>query len=157
MRDTDFEIDESAGVKPVAHQDRRRPRRRVPVLKVTVGEGGVGSELFGVPSFHHAEAAEFALVPVEITVVVGIARDLPVPPDPVENLDPFDDLHGEGQAGDPRPPCHPVVQIEPCRRRVANSRFGSEIVFHTRQKVRLLPTHQIHVEDRPLAERRQRR
>ena len=64
---------ERAGVEPGPGQHRRRPGLLVPVGEVAVVEGGVGAELLGVPLLDQAEAAELALVAVEVPVMVGVA------------------------------------------------------------------------------------
>ena len=94
---------ERPGVEPGAGEHRRRPGPLVPVDEVAVVERRVGAELLGVPLLDHAEPAELPLVGVVVAVVVGVPGDQPAAADPVDGLDPLDDLHGERQPGHPRP------------------------------------------------------
>ena len=67
-----------------------------------VAVGRSARELLGVPLLDHAEAAELALVAVEVAVVVGVAGDEAVAADVVVGLDALDHVHRERQPRDPR-------------------------------------------------------
>ena len=75
-------------------------------------------QLLGVPLLDHAEAAELALVAVEVAVVIGVAGDEAVAADVVVGLDALDDVHREGQPGDPGLAVALVLQVELGRWRV---------------------------------------
>ena len=63
----------------------------------------VWGQLLGVELLDQPEAAELALLPVEVAVVVRVPGDEAVPANAVEQLDVFDDVNGERQARDPGP------------------------------------------------------
>ena len=90
--------------------------------------GAERGELLGVPLLDHAEAAELALDAVEVAVVVGVAGDEAVAADAVVGLDALDDVHREGQPGDPGLAGALVLQVELGRRRVVDARLGAEVV-----------------------------
>src|SRR5882672_1729714 len=80
-------------------------------------------ELFGIPLFHHAETAKFPFYSVEITVVVGVARNEPITADAVVGLYTLDDVNGEGNPGYPGFPRELVGEIEPGRGRIMRHRL----------------------------------
>ena len=80
-------------------------------------------ELLGVPLLDHAEAAELALLAVEVAVVVGVAGDEAVAADVVVGLDALDHMHREGQPGDPGLAVALVLQVELGGGRVAARGF----------------------------------
>ncbi len=55
-------------------------------------------KLLRVPLLHQAEAAELALIAVEVAVVVGVAGDEAVAADAVVGLDALDHVHREREA-----------------------------------------------------------
>ena len=89
---------------------------------------GERGELFGVPLLDHAEAAELALLAVEVAVVVGVAGDEAVAADVVVGLDPLDHVHRERQPGDPGFAVALVLQVELGRGRVVDAGLGAEVV-----------------------------
>ena len=92
---------------------------------IAVGQGG---ELLGVPLLDHAEAAELALLAVEVAVVVGVAGDEAVAADVVVGLDALDHVHRERQPGDPGFAVALVLQVELGRGGVVDAGFGAEVV-----------------------------
>ena len=114
-------------------------------------------ELLGVPLLDHAEAAELALLAVEVAVVVGVAGDEAVAADVVVGLDALDHVHRERQPGDPRFAVALVLQVELGRGRVVDARLGAEVVDGLDQQVRLAAAHQVDVAHRPPRVARQRR
>ena len=129
---------------------RRHVRCGVDV--VACGQRAAGrerGELLGVPLLHHAEAAELALLAVEVAVVVGVAGDEAVAADVVVGLDPLDHVHRERQPGDPGFAVALVLQVELGRGGVVDAGFGAEVVDGLDQQMRLLPAHQVDVAHRP--------
>ena len=98
---------------------------------------GERRELLGVPLLHHAEAAELALLAVEVAVVVGVAGDEAVAADVVVGLDPLDHVHRERQPRDPGPAVALVLQVELGRWGVVDTGLGAEVVDGLDQQVRL--------------------
>jgi hypothetical protein len=110
-----------AGVEPGLGVHRRHVRGGVDVgrpLSPILRRRGERGELLGVPLLHHAEAAELALLAVEVAVVVGVAGDEAVAADVVVGLDPLDHVHRERQPGDPGLAVALVLQVELGRGRV---------------------------------------
>ena len=115
-----------------------------------------GGELLRVPLLHHAEAAELALLAVEVAVVVGVAGDEAVAADVVVGLDALDHMHRERQPGDPGFAVAFVLQVELGRGGVIDAGFGAEVVDGLDQQVRLLAAHQVDVAHLAAAHRRAR-
>jgi hypothetical protein len=93
-----------AGVEPGLRVYRRdvRPGAGVAGRRREAG-GGERREFFAVPLLDHAEAAELALVAVEVAVVVGVAGDEAFAADVVVRGDTLDHVHRHRQPGDPGP------------------------------------------------------
>ncbi len=68
--------------------------------------------LLCVPLLHHAEAAELALLGVEVAVVVGIAGHKDVTADMVVGFNALNHMDREGQPGNPGGAITFVLQIE---------------------------------------------
>src|ERR1700724_1970057 len=95
------EID--AGVEPGLGVDRRYERSGIEIrgCRRLLG-GGNTANLVRIPVFHHTEAAELALVAVEIAVVIAVAGDEAAAADAVVGLDALDHMDRERQSRDPR-------------------------------------------------------
>ena len=81
------------GDAPAARARRRRGWSAAGSAPSPVERG----KFLGVPLLDHAEAAELALVAVEIAVVIGVARHEAIAADLVVGFDAFDHMHGEWQ------------------------------------------------------------
>src|ERR1051326_8460516 len=92
-------VEKHAGVEPRFGEDRRQVRGTVNVVA-----GMERREGFGVPLFHHAEAAKLALHAVKVAMVEGVAGDEIVFADADKGLYLLAYMDGEWQAGDPRMP-----------------------------------------------------
>ena len=66
--------------------------------------GGECRELLGVELLDHPEAAELALVAVEVAVVVRVTGHEAIAADVIERRHALDDVDGERQPRDPRSP-----------------------------------------------------
>ena len=126
-----------AGVEPGLGVHRRDVRCGVDVVAPATCAVGEGRELLGVPLLDHAEAAELALLAVEVAVVVGVAGDEAVAADVVVGLDALDHVHRERQPGDPGFAVALVLQVELGRGGVVDAGFGAEVVDGLDQQVRL--------------------
>ncbi len=133
-----------AGRRSSRRRDRGRGRRRcgtrswcAPAARATrrrcclpagIAAGVSARELLGVPLLDHAEAAELALLAVEVAVVVGVAGDEAVAADVVVGLDALDHVHRERQPRDPGLAVALVLQVELGRGGVVDAGFGAEVV-----------------------------
>ena len=118
-----------AGVEPGLGVHRRHVRGGVDVgRRRELAARRERGELLGVPLLDHAEAAELALVAVEVAVVVGVAGDEAVAADVVVGLDALDHVHRERQPGDPGLAGALVLQVELGRGGVVDAGFGAEVV-----------------------------
>ncbi len=151
-------VEERAGVEPGAGEDGRDMGRRI---GVAIGRGSISGaerrELLRVRLLDQAEAAKFALDPVEVAVPVGVARHEPVAADQIARLHPCHYMDRERHPGDPRPARAFVVERELRRRRIGDPRLGAEIVREPDQQVRLRAAHEIDVAHLPVASAGQRR
>jgi hypothetical protein len=114
-----------------------------------VGEAGVVAVLLCVPLLDHAKAAELSLVPVEVAIVVGVARDEAAPPYVIEDLDSFHDMHREGKACCPGLASEVVSECEPSRGCIVDLRRRAEVVGHPCEEVGLLTAHDVDVAHLP--------
>src|SRR6266508_5998704 len=90
----------------------------------------------GHPLLDHAEAAKLALLAIEVTVVVGVARDESVAADVVVGLDALDHVHRERQPRDPGSAVALVPQVELGRGGVGDAGIDSNnavVVAHPQQ------------------------
>src|SRR5579871_6306503 len=113
-------------MKPSCRVHRWRPRGGIPLRdrpRVLGGKTRVAPELFRIPTFDPAKATELAFIAIEIAVVIGVARDLAVQPDPVNRFHPLHHLNGERQASQPRPALLPVTKVEASRGRISDPRL----------------------------------
>jgi len=106
--------------------------------------------------FDHAEAAELALEPVVVAVVVSVPGDEPGPVEPVDGLHLFGHLDGERQPGHPRPPGSLVGEVELRGRGIADPGPRTEVVVDLGEQVGLPGRHQVEVTQLPAAVSRQR-
>ncbi len=138
-----------AGVKPGLGVHRRNMRSLIPVVAAGEFPGfGESADFFRIPLLHHAEAAKFSLLTVEITVVIGVAGDEAIAADVVIGFHPFDHVHREWQAGDPRCSSPLVGKIKLGRWCVVNAGFSPQIVHHPDEQVGFLSAHQVHIAQR---------
>ena len=139
-----FVASEHAGVQPGPGEHRRQVGRLVQV-RVCARGGLEHGQVLGVPVLDHAEAAELAFEAVVVPMVVGVPGGEPVPVNPVDGFDSFDDVDRERQPGDPRPPGRLVGQVELGGWRVADLGLGAEVVGHAGEQVGLARGHQVDV------------
>src|SRR5262245_868138 len=139
-------------MEPGSGQNRRDMRRGFDVgagrKALAFGQSGI---LFRVELLHHAKAAKFAFDAVEITVVIGVARDEAITADAVKGLYTLNDMNGKRNPGYPGSSGHLVRKMEPGGRRVMNMRLGAQVVDNPGEQMRLLPAHEIDVTQRPSA------
>jgi len=105
-----------------------RSRFKVGGLRQCAARGQRG-HLCGVVLLDHSETAELTLYSVKITMMVRIARDEAVTADAVNGFDLLDHMDREWQTGHPRLSIIFTLQVELCRRRIANMRLRAEIVL----------------------------
>ena len=103
------------------------------------------AKLLGIPLVDAPEAAKLALDAVEVTMVIGRARDETVAADEIAGLDPRDDVHRERQARDPGCSGLLVFKVELRGGCVFDARFGAEVVAHRREQMRLDAAHEIQI------------
>jgi hypothetical protein len=137
-----------ARVEPGFGVHRRYVRRGGDVVCRDIA-AGERRELLGVPLLDHAEAAELALLAVEVAVVVGVAGDEAIAADVVNGLDVLNHVHRERQPGDPRCTVALVLQVELGRGGVIDARLGAQVVDSLDQQMRLAAAHQVDVAHRP--------
>jgi hypothetical protein len=117
----------------------------------------IANEGFRVALLDEGEAPELALDPVVVAVAIAIGADERRVGDEILDLEPLDDLNGEGELGDPRAARQPVLQIEFGRGCVLDFGDRAHVVVGRDQQMRLLATHQVdiaHVAARIAGQRR---
>ena len=91
------------------------------------------------------EAAELALGPVAVPVVVGIARDEAVAADAVDGLHALNHMHRERQLGNPGAAGLLVGQVDAGGRRVVQRRICPQVIGRANQQMWLAATLQVHI------------
>ena len=89
------------------------------------------------------KAAELALFPIKVAMMVAIAADKTVAADIVIGFDALDHMHREGQACHPRCERGLIRQIEVRRGDIVDTGLCAQIVRDIDQEMRLLPIHQV--------------
>src|SRR5205823_7776137 len=115
-------------MEPSTSEHGRNPRGLVPVDRIKRGEGGVAAVLLGVPLLDHAKPAELSFDRIEVTVVVGVARDKTTPTDPIDRLDPLQTVDRKRKSGDPRPAIAFVGKIETRRWDIPKVSLSTKVV-----------------------------
>src|SRR6266404_4530888 len=94
------------------------------------------SDLFRIDFVHPAEAAKLTFNSVEVTVVVRLQGDEPVPANIIVDLDSLHHVDGEWKSCDPGLPCGFVSEVELGRRRILNNCFRTEIIRNASEQMR---------------------
>src|SRR5690606_34605589 len=110
--------------------------------RITCGKFTV---MFDVHLFDPAKATELALMPVEITRMVAVARGKARLAPAFFDADLFDLMHRGRQRGDPGRARGFVGKIKPGGSGVLNSGGCTEIVVNFDQQVRFFSAHQIEI------------
>ena len=138
------------GVKPGPGPYRRHVGGRVEIGGLREGATvGERCEFFRVPLVHPAKAAELALDPIVVAMVIGVAGDEAVAAHVVIRLHALDDMYGERDACQPGSTGQLVGDIELGGGRVLDTRFGAQVIGHLYQQVGLLAAHQVNIAHRP--------